>query len=294
MWLCKRQTSWLYGAREPSISARAERVRTGRRGEWRTWKPPPWDAFYPPTSCLRTYRWRTEGLSGPCSVFSLCACVKSILASPRGPQWAPTPGLLRAQYKMTKVRTYRKYVEHKGVTLSHNFTASCLMWQVQPFILFLCLSCITSITAVLATTCRKAWVCVSIKYSATKFRFEKMGLRLFCLLSHNTLNVKIKSIPYPAYFFHWRVICEEKNKFIYKSQQKLWDQLQQRVKIQVVNINVCITAVKKEEKKICFQHQNLFFYTKTHSLWFFDQLIWSSLVWNELCLLRWLMLANPW
>lgn len=57
-------------------------------------------------------------------------------------------------------------------------------------------------------------------HSATKFRFEKMGGGAFCLVSTH-VNVKLKSISYPAYFFHRRVICKEKNKFIHESQQKL-------------------------------------------------------------------------
>lgn len=49
-------------------------------------------------------------------------------------------------------------------------------------------------------------------HSATKFRFEKMGGEAFSLVSTH-VNVKLKSISYPAYFFHRRVICKEKNKF---------------------------------------------------------------------------------
>lgn len=62
-----------YRAREPSISAPAERVRTGRQGEWRTRKPPPRDAFCPPTSCL--HRRMDDALRGRVALVFCPFCV---------------------------------------------------------------------------------------------------------------------------------------------------------------------------------------------------------------------------
>lgn len=84
----------LCGVREPSISAPAERVRTGRQGEWRTRKPLPRDAFYPPTSCL--HRRMDDALRGRVALVQfffllllLCVYVWSPFCPALGPCCGP-------------------------------------------------------------------------------------------------------------------------------------------------------------------------------------------------------------
>ena len=106
----------LCGAREPSISAPAERARTGRRGEWRTRKPLPRDAFYPPTSCL--HRRMDDALRGRVALVQffflllllllLSVCMWSPFCPILGPCWGPwhLASWGHDGVKMAKVWTY--------------------------------------------------------------------------------------------------------------------------------------------------------------------------------------------
>lgn len=88
VWLCKRQPSRLvWGQR--TISALAERVRTGRQGEWCTRKLPPRDAFYPPTSCL--HRRMDDALRGRVALVFFSSCVY-VCENPSNQLWGPGVG----------------------------------------------------------------------------------------------------------------------------------------------------------------------------------------------------------
>ena len=92
----------LYGAREPSISAPAERVRTGRQGEWRTRKPSPMGRLLSSHILFaQTYGWRTEGSSGPVFLFPVSICVKSLPPGSRVVLRMLTPGHLGVQRCLT-------------------------------------------------------------------------------------------------------------------------------------------------------------------------------------------------
>lgn len=73
-----------------SISTPAERVRTGRQGEWRTRKPPPWDAFYPPTSCL--HRRIDDALRGRIALFFCFFSCMHVCEVRSTQTWGPAVG----------------------------------------------------------------------------------------------------------------------------------------------------------------------------------------------------------